>query len=135
MATKKNLGGRPTKMTKDTKMVLVDCFRRGLTDEDACSIAGISPPTLYDYCKKYPKFSNLKETLKNNLKARAKIKVADAIDNGDMITTRWYLERKCKDEFSSKQIVDNQISGGLDVKGQFSNLSDDDLKNMLNGDN
>lgn len=131
---KNNLGGRPTKMTKDTKMVLVDCFRRGLSDEDACNIAGISPPTLYDYCKKYPKFSKEKELLKNNLKAQAKYKLSEAIENGDMQTIRWYLSHRYPNEYSEKQIIDNQISGNLDVKGQFTNLSDNDLKNILNGD-
>ncbi|WP_235480712.1 hypothetical protein [Streptococcus suis] len=64
----KNKGGRPTKMTQGTVKKLEEAFLRGLSDEEACLYANISKPTLYDYCKKNPQFSDRKELLKQRLK-------------------------------------------------------------------
>ncbi|MBS8115188.1 hypothetical protein F6P88_12710, partial [Streptococcus suis] len=97
----KNKGGRPTKMTQGTIKKLEEAFLRGLSDEEACLYANISKPTLYDYCKKNPQFSDRKELLKQRLKTRAKLNISNAIEDGDVAISKWYLERK-DDEFKTK---------------------------------
>jgi hypothetical protein len=45
--------------------------------------------------------------LQENVKVQAKMVVAEAIDKGDKAQANWYLERKAKDEFSTR----NELTG------------------------
>lgn len=92
--------GRPTVMTTDTVNKLEQAFAIGCTDEEACVFADISRTTLYDYIKKNPEFADKKEALKKKPILKAKNTVVKNLDNPDMALK--YLERKCKDEFSTK---------------------------------
>jgi hypothetical protein len=40
--------------------------------------------------------------LKKNPVAAATLNIVKAIDSGDVKASQWYLERKCKDEFSTR---------------------------------
>lgn len=106
----KNKGGRPTVMTPEVIAKLEEGFMLGLTDLECCLYAGISKDALYDYCNKYPKFSERKEELKKNPSIKAKRNILEAINNGDTDISKWYLERKNKDEFSLKQEVKAEVS-------------------------
>jgi hypothetical protein len=112
MAKKKSNAGRPTVMTPETLAKLEDAFAYGLTDQEACFVANISKDALYDYCNKHPEFSDRKEALKQSPTIRAKRTVVKAIDGGDKETAKWYLERKNKDEFSTK--TNTQLSSDPD---------------------
>lgn len=119
---KKNKGGRPTVMTPEVIAKLEDGFLKGLTDLECCLYAGISKDALYDYCNKYPEFSDRKEQLKKQPAVQAKLNILEALENGDKDISKWYLERKSKDEFSLKQEI------AADVKEQVIiniELSDD----------
>lgn len=95
--------GAPTKMTKEVVEKLEYAFMKGFNDEQASFYAEIDKGTLYNYCKLNPEFSTKKEMLKNHLVMRAKINVSEAIDGGSVLDSKWLLERKAKDEFSTKQ--------------------------------
>lgn len=118
--TKKNQGGRPTVMTESTINKLEQGFMLGLTDREACLYADISHQTLYDYCKKYPEFTDRKEMLKEQPKMRAKMNIANDIDKGDISTSKWYLERKAKNEFSATQGIEH--SGHIDTSGHLEEI-------------
>ena len=106
----KNKRGRPTVITPEVLRKLEYGFLRGLTDVECCLYAGISKQALYDYCNKNPDFTDRKEDLKKQPSVQAKLNVTEAIDNGDIDLSRWYLERKNKDEFSLKQEVKADVS-------------------------
>ena len=106
-----NKVGRPTVMTKEVLSKLEMLFAHGLTDREACLIANISPASLYDYCVANPEFGERKEMLKDKPKIQAKLNISEEINKGDRDTSKWYLERKAKDEFSTKQ----EISGDIKV--------------------
>lgn len=113
MATK-NKGGRPSRITPEILLKLETAFSLGLNDEQACLFADKLPlSTFYAYCKKHPKFQELKEVLKKRPEMNAKTNIAKALENGDVDLSKWYLERKCKDEFSVKQ--DIGLNGKLSV--------------------
>ncbi len=99
--------GRKTLMTEETVHVLESAFSNGATDLEACFMAGISKQTLYNYQEKYPEFVDRKEGLKNMIKFRAKQRIKEEIENEKGCeTSKWYVERKGKDEgFSSRQEV------------------------------
>ena len=128
----KNPVGRPTVMTEIVLGKLETAFAYDMTDEEACHYAGINPTSLYDYQKEHEDFTQRKHALKNrpvmmaretlvkSLKDR-KIKVLDNKGNlveidvlADPELALKYLERKKKDEFSTKMTVDH--SGKIDVE-------------------
>ncbi len=106
--------GRPTVMTEEVLGKLRALFTIGISDELACDVVGIHRDSLYSYQDKHPEFKEEKRLLKQNPVISAKKNVVAAIKNGDMKTTRWYLERKCKDEFGKSVDV---TSGGEKVTG------------------
>lgn len=96
----KDKGGRPTVMTESVLQKLKESFLMGLTDSLACLHAGIAEATLYDYCKTNKEFAEKKEAWKRNPGYKARKNIMRDIEIGDVNTSKWYLERKCKDEFS-----------------------------------
>ena len=115
-----NKVGRPTVMTEDMIGKLELLFAKGLTDREACLIADINPSTLYDYCNEHPDFSERKELLKEKVKIQAKLNIAESIENKDIDDSKWYLERKAKDEFSAKQIIDADVSSEITINIELS---------------
>lgn len=113
---KKNKGGRPTVMTPEVIAKLEDGFMKGLTDLECCLYANISKDALYDYCNKYPEFSERKEQLKKQPAVQAKMNILAALEDGDKDISKWYLERKSKDEFSLKQTIEADVKEDVTVK-------------------
>lgn len=114
--------GRPTVMTKETIQKLEYGFLKGLTDEQCCCYADISTSTLYNYCNDNPEFMERKEQLKNNPTIKAKLNIVEAIEQGDRDISKWYLERKEKNEFSTKQEIAADIDTDIKINIE---LSDD----------
>lgn len=123
--------GRPPKVTDEVLRKLEDAFLKGLSDREACFYADLAESTFYDYCKKHKDFSERKELLKENVKIRAKMNVADRISGGDIDLSKWYIERKCKDEFSLKQEV--QHSGTMSVNNPLTGLTTEELRKLIDG--
>lgn len=97
-------------MTPETVSKLEMAFANSFTDEEACLYADISRETLYEYCRKHPKFSDKKEILKKKPNLKAKLNIIKAMNEWDEYNSRRRLERKSKDEFSTKteQVIDLQ---------------------------
>ena len=110
----KNVGGRPSVMTKEVLGKLDYAFTKGLTDQQACDYVGIHKDSLYEYGKKNPGYSDRKEALKTNLPIRAKILLAESIENGNVNDAKWLLERKLKEEFSTR--IEATAKDGEDFK-------------------
>lgn len=120
----KKPAGRPTVMTPEVVNKLEQAFSMGCSDLEACLFADISKQTLYDYQAKYPEFADRKAMLKETLVLKARSVIATSLNNKDENTAKWYLERKRKDEFSTK--VENHFSGGFNII-----VPDDDTKEEL----
>lgn len=127
---RKSNAGRPTVMTAETVQKLEYGFLKGLTDEQCCLFVGISKQALYDYCHAHPEFTDRKELLKQQPSVKAKINIAEGIEKGDADLSKWYLERKNKDEFSTKQDVG--LSGT--VNNPFENLTTEELKKLIDSE-
>lgn len=110
---KKNKGGRPTVFTKETLDKLRHAFLMGCSDAEACIYANIHPTTLYTYQLKTEGFKEQKELWKNNPTLVARSNVHNALQEGDKDMTKWYLERKKKDEFSTRSEITGKDGGGL----------------------
>lgn len=110
-----NKGGRPTVMTDEIVGKLEYGFMKGLNVTECCHYADISRSSFYDYLEKNPSFSDRIEELKSNPSTKAKLNVVEAIENGDTDLSKWWLERKNKDEFSTKQEVSADIKGDIEI--------------------
>ncbi len=130
----KEKAGRPTKMTSELVEKLERAFINGFSDEQACFYVGIDKQTLYNYCQKNPDFSTKKELLKTNPNLTAKLNIVKAIDNGDVKASQWYLERKCKDEFSIRTEVDNkeQAVKKVFITEEEAKACDDHIMQVIN---
>jgi hypothetical protein len=103
--------GRPTVMTPEVVNKLEQAFSLGCSDLEACLYADISKQSLYDYQAKYPEFADRKAMLKQKLVLKARTVVANSLNNNDENTAKWYLERKRKDEFSTKIENETEVKG------------------------
>lgn len=101
---KKNKVGRPLKIDNAVLEKLREGFLMGYNDEEACLFANIHPATLYHYQEKNPEFIEQKKLWKQNPLLKAKRTIFDNLDKA--ATASWYLERKCKDEFSPTHKLD-----------------------------
>ena len=86
--------GRPTVMTPEVIALFIEAFSFGCTDREACCYAGVGTNSLYDYCLKYPEFSNQKEMLKDKPTMKAKRIVNQSLDTGDLNTANRVIDRK-----------------------------------------
>lgn len=98
-------GGRPTVMTSEVIGKLENAFGRGNTILESCLIAGISKDAYYDYLKLNPEFSERIELLRENVTMHARNNLVDSIMTGNIADSKWYLERKKKDEFSTSSDI------------------------------
>ena len=75
-------------------------LQRGLSVAAACQQAGVPQQTVSDYIKKDKKLSVEIEKAKRTIEITARENIAQAIKAGSIENAKWYLERKCKEEFS-----------------------------------
>lgn len=99
-----NRGGRPPKITNVILRKLETAFRMGSTDREAVIYANISSSTLYDFQKKNPRFTEQKEGWKLCPILKARKMICDNIKKNVGIA-KWYLERKCRTEFATRQAI------------------------------
>lgn len=119
----KHPGGRPTVFNTETLQKLEHGFKIGLTDVECCAYADIKVSTFYEWQKRNPDFLYKKEQWKKMPIAKAKHTIYKNLD--DAKTAQWYLERKCKDEFSTQSKLE------LESKGINIVVADDEHKKML----
>ena len=123
MAKKKNPEdlqkvGRPTVMTPEVVSKLEQAWAMGCSDLEACLFADISKQTLYDYQNKNPEFIEFLNFInkfpdKESLVLKARTVIASALNKDDENTAKWYLERKKKAEFSTRQELTGEDGASL----------------------
>jgi hypothetical protein len=105
---------RPTIMTPEVLEKLEQAFLLGATDVEACLVADIAPATLYKYQERNPEFSERKASLKEMPVYQAREAVIKAFKRDPKLAMQ-YLERKRKDEFSTRTEQD-VTSGGEKIE-------------------
>ena len=101
---------RPKAIEKGAWEILIDSWENGLSDREAVFrlnregylMTHDSLRNILDGC---PKAMDVRDFLRSELVAQAKLNIAESIREGSVSTTKWYLERKAPDEFSSKAAV------------------------------
>lgn len=102
---------KPKKVSDILWCAVVKAWENGLSDREAAFRASKESGTIVraDEIKKWkkddPRVAELCEMLKDDIKALAKCNAKKLLEAGDDKTTRWYLEHKCPEEFSTKSAV------------------------------
>lgn len=107
--------GRPTIMTPAVVSKLELGFMKGLNVTECCRYAEIGRNCFYEYLEKHPEFKDRIEELQSSPSTRAKLNVVEAIENGDTDLSKWWLERKNRDEFSTKQDISADVKGDIEI--------------------
>lgn len=99
---------RPYNMGEDAWNTLVEAWENGLSDKEAsllimrnCKIY-ITAKAIETMCAENTEIAMLRASLLDGLIAKAKMNVAQKLNEGDIVTSKWYLEKKKASEFSSK---------------------------------
>jgi hypothetical protein len=121
-------------ITVETLIDLKTAFSIGCSQNEACEYAGITPVGYCKWKREMPddlkvKWDFLVAKWQNQMILKARDTIRNNLD--DPMTSKWYLERKRRDEFATRTEQE------LKRVEKFSDLSDDDLNNMIgvvNGD-
>lgn len=102
---------KPKKVTDKAWVAVIKAWENGLSDREAAFRASkedkvwVTVTDIKQWKKDKPAISDLCEMLKDDIKATAKVNAKKLLDEGDDKMTRWYLEHKCPEEFSTKSAV------------------------------
>jgi hypothetical protein len=97
--------GRNTVITDEVVLELIKAFHDGLNIQQACWQSEISRNAYYDRYNIDPIFKDKMDRARQFLSMNSRLKIREAIMAGDLKTARWYLERRDKDDFSSRTEV------------------------------
>jgi hypothetical protein len=90
--------GRPTVLNRYVLRDLKKAYCVDATDKEACSLAGISEKTLYNYQNRNPEFIHQKQVWKASLIFKAREALVNALEGDGRLAFR-YLERRLPQEF------------------------------------
>jgi len=121
---KKDLGGRPTKMTDIVVMKLEQAFAIGASDTEACSYADISRNTFYVWLKNKPEYQDRIDELREKPILKARQTVVKSLENPQYAT--WFLERKMKKEFAAR----TEYTGANGEAIQVQTLTEEDKEHL-----
>lgn len=106
---------KPKEWHDATWETVVEAWENGLSDREAAFRASklgfdsISADDIRQACKDDADVGELRANLLSDLLSQAKLNIAQDLRDENsrerMKTSRWYLERKASDEFSTKQAV------------------------------
>lgn len=90
---------------------IITAWENGLSDREASFRASrdsevyITENDIKEIVASSPEIASLRDFLMTDIVSKAKMNIADNIRQGNISTSKWYLERKAADEFSSKAAV------------------------------
>jgi len=105
--------GRPEAITPDKVKEFKTAFSNGLTIDQACIFTKISKQTYYNHSERHPSFVDEMNAVRKSVDIKAKMNIVNKIKEGDDISSKWWLERKCKEEFSLRNELTAKDGGDL----------------------
>lgn len=104
-------GLKPDNMRESVWNRIIEAWRNGLSDREAAFYASeisstyIKESDIKQMIEDDPDIGMLRDNLVSGLLSKAKMNMAEALESGDMSATKWYLDRKGADEFSTKSAI------------------------------
>lgn len=116
--TKKRMAAK-IKTSQDAKAIQYQLIKQKIGEiivndpslDEICLHAGITRNQYSALIKREPAWAEQLSIYRASAKHRARSVVIDAINQGDVTTSKWYLERKAKDEFGD----DNKQTGQITI--------------------
>lgn len=100
--------GRPTAIVPDVVAKLEEALKDYATVEQACAYAGINKATYYRQIKENEDFATKMDRAKYYTTLKSKRNIAKAVDEGDLATSKWHLE---KTEYNQPQVqINTQVN-------------------------
>lgn len=102
---------RPKGINEAAWREILDAWENGLSDREASFRASkdsgiyITEAELKEIVASSPEISGLRDFLRSDIVSNAKLNIAESIREGSVSTSKWYLERKAAEEFSTKASV------------------------------
>lgn len=118
--------GRPTVLTPEVLNKLEDAFLNAMSDEQACSYAGISKQTLYNHQMANPEFVDRKEMLKMKPDIKAKVTIVSHL--GDPVHAWRWAERRDPD---LKPVSRIEHSGSIEVSDLTEEMGPEEKQALL----
>jgi hypothetical protein len=121
--------GRPSVVTPKIVAELITAFQNGLTVVQACRYSRIDKATYYRHLKSDVDFYDKMVAAQEQLNYKAREAIAKAISDGDTANARWWLERKSKDEFSTRREFTGDKGGAIKTQALIpeTEVSDEEL--------
>ena len=121
VVSEQNSVGRPEVITEEIVRKLESILQLGVNDGIACQYAKIGRTTFYKKLKEDEEFADRIQSAKDLVTIAAGQVVTGAIINDkDLTTAKWWLERKAPDEFGDKKSEPPPIQVNV---GIFNNAS------------
>ena len=105
----KYMAYKPEKMNKAAWEAIVSAWEDGLSDREAAFRASRAGETLIresdikELVKEVKEIADLRDYLQSDVVSMAKGNIAKSIRDGNISTSKWLLERKAANEYSTKQ--------------------------------
>lgn len=132
--TKKSNAGRKWFDGKNEKEVITKLeyvWGMGGSDAEAAFFVETSNASLSRYLREHPEIKERKEALKNKPVLLARKNIVKSLEIGDLDTSKWYLERKKKDEFSHRNELTGKDGNLIETKNpNIGQLSIEELKKL-----
>jgi hypothetical protein len=106
--------GRPSKF-EELKPKFEAAFSTGCTIREAALFAGCTEQGLQLYFVKYPEWKAHCMSLRDTPLLKARANVVKDLQKENVETSKWYLERKRKKEFSTRNEYTGEDGGGIVV--------------------
>ena len=111
------MAGRPTEKSDEIIRKIEECAALGSSIEEIAFYAGIHRATLYRWMAEDQELKDRIEELQERPILKARQTVVKSLEEPE--NAKWYLERKRKNEFSTRTETDNtnktDISGGVQI--------------------
>lgn len=125
--------GRPSKLTKDIRTVILRCARLGKIDSQICDIIDIDPQTLSNWKKKDPEFfASLKAA-----KELADLEVVDSLlklATGECVTTEIHTGADATGNIIDKKVVKEHKADIGAIRTWLHNRDPNRWKDKINHD-
>jgi len=124
--------GRKTVKSEEIIRKIEECAALGSSIEEIAFYAGIHRATLYRWMAEDQELKDRIEELQERPILKARQTIVKSLDDPEQ--AKWYLERKRKNEFSTKSEVESkseiQVSGDVEVKTCTEDIIDEVLTKL-----
>lgn len=118
------------KVTHNILAKLEIAIRSGLSEVNACSLAGITLGDFDVMMKKYPRLKDYIDTWKHDLNSRIELNLAQAVMNGDIEVSKWMAQNRMPEKYNASR--KQEITVESTVKHKMLPPTVEDMKAVQN---